>query len=39
MKKVKGLNINHLGFTPVKLGDFLYDEGDTSDFGKTMFYY
>jgi hypothetical protein len=27
MKKVKGLNINHLGFTPVKLGDFLYYEG------------
>jgi hypothetical protein len=27
MKKVKGLTIHHLGFTPLKLGDFLYYEG------------
>ena len=27
MKAIKGLKINHLGFTPVKLGDLLYYEG------------
>ena len=27
MKEVKGLNINHLGFNPMKLGDFIYYEG------------
>lgn len=27
MKEVKGLNINHLGFNPLKLGDFIYYEG------------
>lgn len=27
MKEVKGLNINHLGFNPIKLGDFIYYEG------------
>jgi hypothetical protein len=27
MKDVKGLNINHLGFNPLKLGDFIYYEG------------
>ncbi len=27
MKKVKGININHLGFDPLKQGDFIYHEG------------
>lgn len=27
MKKVKGIHIEHLGFDPIKQGDFIYHEG------------